>query len=171
MNALQRLDEVLAEVPKVREDLGYPPLVTPMSQIVGTQAVMNVVSGQRYKVVSKEAKDYVKGLYGRQPAPIREEIRSQIMGDEKPIACRPADLLKPELEKMAKEAGDLASSEEDVLTYALFPQAAPKFLKLKKEGRKRTDEEEAAVAAALAAFLTRERPGIPFKRDEFAQVA
>lgn len=171
MNALQRLDEVLAEVPKVREDLGYPPLVTPMSQIVGTQAVMNVVSGQRYKVVSKEAKDYVKGLYGRQPAPIREEIRSQIMGDEKPIACRPADLLKPELEKMAKEAGDLASSEEDVLTYALFPQAAPKFLKLKKEGRKRTDEEEAAVAAALAAFLARERPGIPFKRDEFKQVA
>jgi pyruvate/oxaloacetate carboxyltransferase len=129
MNELQRLDEVLAEVPRVREDLGYPPLVTPMSQIVGTQAVMNVISGQRYRVVLKEVKDYVRGLYGRQPAPIKEEIRRKIIGDEKPITCRPADLLKPEFEKMVKEAGDLASSEEDVLTYALFPEAAPKFLK------------------------------------------
>lgn len=167
MNSLQRLEEVLQEVPRVREDLGYPPMVTPMSQIVGTQAVMNVISGQRYKIVSKETKDYVKGLYGRHPSPIRKDIKSQIIGDEELITCRPADLLKPEFEKMTKEVGDLATSEEDVLTYTMFPQTALKFLKTKKEGRKRTEEEEAAVAAALAAVLTQERPRIPIRREEF----
>jgi pyruvate/oxaloacetate carboxyltransferase len=167
MNSLQRLEEVLQEVPRVREDLGYPPMVTPMSQIVGTQAVMNVISGQRYKIVSKETKDYVKGLYGRHPSPIRKDIKSQIIGNEEPITCRPADLLKPEFEKMTKEVGDLATSEEDVLTYTMFPQTALKFLKTKKEGRKRTEEEEAAVAAALAAVLAQERPRIPIRREEF----
>lgn len=155
MNSLHRLAEVLQEVPRVREDFGYPPMVTPMSQIVGTQAVMNVVSGQRYKTVSKEARDYVKGLYGRQPSPIREDIKSLIIGKEEPITCRPADLLKPEWEKMKKQVGDLADSEEDVLTYALFPQAALKFLKTKRQERKGTDE-EVVVAAAVAAYLSQE---------------
>jgi len=166
MNSIQRLDEVLEEIPRVRADFGYPPLVTPMSQIVGTQAVMNVVSGERYRIVSKEAKDYVKGLYGRHPSPIRDELKSQVIRDEKPITCRPADLLKPELEKMKKEVGDLATSEEDVLTYALFPQAAIKFLKQRKEGRKISEEEEAAVTAALAAFLSQERPKITIRDRE-----
>ncbi len=130
-NALEKLDEVLKEVPKVREDLGYPPLVTPTSQIVGTQAVMNVLLGERYKVVLKEVKDYVKGLYGKPPAPIKPEIVKKILGDEKPIDVRPADLLEPEYEKRKIEAEKLGivKKEEDILTYALFPQIAVKFLR------------------------------------------
>ena len=102
-NALDRYEEVLKEIPRVRKDLGYPPLVTPTSQIVGIQAVMNVLFGERYKVISKEVKNYVKGYYGRPPVPVGEEIRKKIIGDEKPITVRPADLLSPELEKARKE--------------------------------------------------------------------
>lgn len=120
--------EVLAEVPRVRKDFGYPPLVTPTSQIVGTQAVMNVLAGERYKMVPKESKGMLKGEYGQLPAPVNEEVRKKCIGDEEVITCRPADLIAPELEKYRAEAGDLAKCEEDVLSYALFPQVAKKFL-------------------------------------------
>ncbi|MCZ7380877.1 MAG: sodium-extruding oxaloacetate decarboxylase subunit alpha [Candidatus Methanoperedens sp.] len=130
-NALDKYEAVLAEMPRVREELGYPPLVTPTSQIVGTQAVLNVLMGERYKVVPKEVKDYVKGLYGRTPAPISREIITKILGDEKPITCRPADLLPPELDRVTKEAEALGivKKPEDILTYALYPAIAPKFLR------------------------------------------
>jgi pyruvate carboxylase subunit B len=130
-NALDKYEAVLAEMPKVREELGYPPLVTPTSQIVGTQAVLNVLMGERYKVVPKEVKDYVKGLYGRTPAPISEEMIKKILGDENPITVRPADLIPPELDKVTKEAEDLGivRKPEDILTYALYPAIAPKFLR------------------------------------------
>ncbi len=131
-NALDKLEEVLKEVPRVREDLGYVPLVTPTSQIVGVQAVINVLVGERYKVVTKETKDLVKGMYGRTPAPIKEEIRKKILGDEEPITVRPADLLEPEFEKRKKELEEMGLkdlSDEDVLIYCLFPQTGLKFLK------------------------------------------
>jgi pyruvate carboxylase subunit B len=134
-DALNRMDEVLAEIPKVREDLGYPPLVTPTSQIVGSQAVFNVlVNGQRYRNVTKEVKDYVRGLYGRSPAPVSDEIRRQIIGDEVVITVRPADLLEPMYAKMKEEAENagLIKKEEDVLTYILYPAIAPAFLKGEK---------------------------------------
>ncbi|HOK58338.1 MAG TPA: sodium-extruding oxaloacetate decarboxylase subunit alpha [Methanothrix sp.] len=129
--AIDRYEEVLAEIPRVRADLGYPPLVTPTSQIVGTQAVLNVLTGERYKVVPKEVRDYVKGLYGRPPAEIDPKIRMKILEDEEPITVRPADLLPPEYEAAVREvdALGLAKKEEDYLTYALYPQIAIKFLK------------------------------------------
>ena len=123
--------DVLAEVPKVREDFGYPPLVTPTSQIVGTQAVMNVIAGERYKMVPKESKGLLRGEYGTLPAKVNEEVRKKCIGNDEVITCRPADLLEPELEKYKAEAGDLAKNEEDVLSYALFPQVAAKFLETK----------------------------------------
>lgn len=123
-----KYDEVLAEVPKVRADLGYPPLVTPLSQMVGTQALMNVISGARYKMVPNEIKDYVRGLYGRPPAPIAKEIQEKIIGNEKVITERPADLIAPQLPEFRKEIKQYAHSEEDVLMYALFPQQAKDFL-------------------------------------------
>jgi len=126
--AEDRLYDVLEEVPKVRKDFGYPPLVTPTSQIVGTQAVLNVLLGERYKMITKESKGLLKGEYGRLPAEVNESVRKKAIGDEEVITVRPADLLKPELEKYTKEAGDLAKSEEDVLSYALFPQVAKTFL-------------------------------------------
>ncbi len=134
--ALDKLEDVLREVPKVREDLGYPPLVTPTSQIVGTQAVLNVLSGERYKMITQETKNYVKGLYGSPPAPIKEEIIRKVLGDEQPITCRPADLLEPELEKCRKEIGGLARSEEDVLSYCLFPQVAREFFEWREKVEK-----------------------------------
>lgn len=130
--------EVLAEVPRVRKDFGYPPLVTPTSQIVGTQAVMNVLAGERYKMVPKESKGMLKGEYGQLPAPANEEVRKKCIGDEEVITCRPADLIAPELEKYRAEAGDLAKCEEDVLSYALFPQVAKKFLEKRNGGGVRT---------------------------------
>jgi pyruvate carboxylase subunit B len=131
-DALNRMDEVLAEIPRVRKDLGYPPLVTPTSQIVGTQAVLNVlVDGQRYRNVTKEVKDYVHGLYGMSPAPVSDEIRKLIIGDDEVITIRPADLLEPAYEKMKEEAekAGLVKKEEDILTYILYPAIAPSFLK------------------------------------------
>jgi len=123
-----KYEEVLKEVPKVREDLGYPPLVTPMSQMVGTQAVMNVIMGERYKMVPKEIKDYVKGQYGQSPAEIKPEVMRRIIGEEKPITCRPADLIQPQFEKFKDEIKEFASSTEDILSYAVFPEVAKKFL-------------------------------------------
>ena len=137
VNALDRFDEVLVETPKVRKDMGYPPLVTPTSQMVGVQAVRNVLDGQRYKSVSKEIKAYCRGEYGHTPAPIDPEIQKMILGDEQPITCRFADTLAPEMDKLKAEAAKWATQEEDVLTYAMFPQVAPKFFdkrNAKKQG-------------------------------------
>ncbi len=132
----EKLPEVLEEVVRVREDLGYPPLVTPTSQMVGSQAFLNVLHGERYKVVTKEVKDYVKGLYGRPPAPIKEEVLKKILGDEEPLYhIRPADLLEPELERIREEAIKAgAKSEEDVLSYALFPLVAKEFFEWREKG-------------------------------------
>ena len=122
-----KLDEVLAEIPRVREDAGYPPLVTPTSQIVGTQAVFNVIMGERYKMVTKEFKGLVHGDYGKTPAPIKPEFTKKILKGEEPITCRFADTLAPEMDKLKAEAAKYAIQEEDVLTYAMFPQVVPKF--------------------------------------------
>lgn len=130
-NALDKYNDVLKEVPRVREDLGYPPLVTPTSQIIGTQAVLNVITGERYKMVPNEVKAYVKGMYGRPAVPIKEEIIRKIIGNEEVITCRPADLLEPVLEAKEKEIGMYMESPEDVLTYVLFPQVALDFFKLR----------------------------------------
>ncbi len=128
-NRLDLFDEVLKEVPRVREDLGYPPLVTPTSQIVGTQAVFNVITGERYKMVPNEVKDYVRGLYGQPTVPIKDEIKRKIIGDEEVISCRPADLIKPQLQSIREEMKEYLEQEEDVLSYALFPQVSMNFFK------------------------------------------
>ena len=125
--AFDKYEDVLKEIPRVREDLGFPPLVTPLSQMVGTQAVFNVLAGDRYKMVPKEIKEYVRGLYGAPPAPINDEVKKKIIGDEEVVTVRPADLLEPEIEKYKAEIGELATSMEDVLSYVLFPQVAKKF--------------------------------------------
>jgi len=128
-NELGKLEKVLEEIPFVREDLGYPPLVTPMSQMVGTQALFNVMTGERYKMVPSEIKNYVKGLYGRPPVKINKEIKEKIIGDESVYEGRPADLLKPAFKKYQKEIKEWALSEEDVLSYILFPQSALEYFK------------------------------------------
>jgi len=138
-NALDKLPEVLKELPRVREDLGYPPLVTPTSQIVGTQAVMNVIAGERYKLVIKEVKEYVRGMYGKPPAEINPEVRKKVIGDEEPITCRPADLLEPQLEKYRKEVAYYIEQEEDVLSYAMFPQIALKFFQERQAQKYKID--------------------------------
>ena len=125
--AEDKLEAVLAEMPSVRKDLGYPPLVTPTSQMVGAQAALNVMTGKRYSVVAMETRNYVMGLYGEAPGEIGEEIKAKVLGKKEPITCRPADLLKPGLEKARAEAGNMAKSEEDVLTYALFPDIAKDY--------------------------------------------
>ncbi|MBA2853138.1 pyruvate carboxylase subunit B [Methanococcus maripaludis] len=130
--ALDKFEEVLNEIPNVRKDLGYPPLVTPTSQIVGTQAVMNVLTDERYKIITNEVSNYLKGYYGKSPAPISKDLVKRVLQDgEKQITCRPADLLEPEYEVMEKEAfgKGIVSKEEDILTYALYPQVAVKFLR------------------------------------------
>ncbi len=132
-NAMDKFEEVLKEVPRVREDFGYPPLVTPSSQIVGTQAVLNVVMGERYKMVPKEAKDLVKGMYGKTTVPIKQEVVDKILKGEDQVTCRPADLLEPELDQMKKECAKWIHQEEDVLTKALFPQPAETFFKKEKQ--------------------------------------
>ena len=130
-NAMDRFEDVLAEIPKVRKDLGYPPLVTPTSQVVGVQGVMNVLMGQRYMVCPQETKNYVKGMYGATPAPVDPEIQKKIIGDEKPITCRPADNLEPEWDMRKKELADMGieTTDENVLIYALYPVVGAKFLK------------------------------------------
>ena len=142
-----QLEAVLEEIPRVRKDSGYPPLVTPTSQIVGTQAVFNVILGQRYKMVTKEFKGLVRGDYGRTPAPISPEFTKQILGDTQPITCRPADLLEPEVAKMKAEAAKWAIQEEDALTYAMFPQVAPKFFEKRALKLAGVDPDHADFAA------------------------
>ncbi|WP_276796412.1 oxaloacetate decarboxylase subunit alpha [Fusobacterium gonidiaformans] len=140
--AEHRYEEVLREIPRVREDLGYPPLVTPLSQMVGTQAVFNVISGQRYKMVPKEIKDYVKGLYGKSPVAVSEEIKEKIIGNEKVFTGRPADLLEAEYEKLKEESKEFTKSEEDVLMYAMFPQVAQTYLEKKYHSAKQEERKE-----------------------------
>lgn len=137
--ALEKMKEVLKEVPQVRKEFGYPPLVTPMSQIVGTQAALNVVTGERYKVITTETRNYFKGLYGKPPAPIDETVRKKVIGDEEFIEKRPADLLEPEMERLTAEIGDKAKGVEDVLLYALFPKVALDFFEAREKGIKPED--------------------------------
>jgi len=137
-NALDRLDEVLAEIPDVRKDLGYPPLVTPMSQMVGVQAVLNVLAGERYRSVSKEVRAYLRGEYGRAPGEINGELVKKVLGDEAPITGRFADTLEPAFEKAKAEIGKLARNDEDVLSYAAFPQTAEKFFKEREQRESRS---------------------------------
>ncbi len=143
MNAEDKFDEVLEEVPRVRKDYGEPPLVTPSSQIVGTQAVLNVVSGERYKMCTKESKALVGGEYGQSVLPVDPEVRKKVIGDKEPITCRPADLIENELDKLEKEIAQYKKQDEDVLTYALFPQVALEYFKYR-------DAQETGVDATLA---------------------
>jgi oxaloacetate decarboxylase alpha subunit len=140
-NSVEKYEEVLKEIPIVRKDFGYPPLVTPTSQIVGTQAVLNVVTGERYKMVPKESKALVKGEYGKTPAPIPEEITRKILKDEKPITCRPADLIEPELENIKTKMKEYMEQDEDVLSYALFQQVAENFFKYRQAQKYKIDSD------------------------------
>lgn len=140
-NALDKFDDVLKEVPRVREDLGFPPLVTPTSQIVGTQAVFNVITGERYKIIPTEVKEYVRGKYGKSTVPMKEDMIKKIIGDEEIITCRPADLIKPQLEEIRNEMKQYLEQEEDVLSYALFPQPAENFFKYRQAEKYKIDSE------------------------------
>lgn len=133
-NALDRIREVFAEIPRVREDLGYPPLVTPSSQIVGTQAVLNVLSGERYKTITNEVKRYLQGGYGLPPAEVNDEVRQKAIGNEHVMHDRPADHIEPEMERLTAAIGELAKSQEDVLTYAMFPDIGQRFLEEREAG-------------------------------------
>ncbi|MEN8130727.1 MAG: sodium-extruding oxaloacetate decarboxylase subunit alpha [Pseudomonadota bacterium] len=132
--ALNRMNEVLEEIPKVREDLGYPPLVTPSSQIVGTQAVLNVLTKERYKSITNEVKLCLQGRYGKAPGPVNDAVRQQAIGNEDVIECRPADLLKDEMDELHRQIGELAKTDEDVMIYAMFPEIGRQFLKDRAEG-------------------------------------
>lgn len=138
-NAIDKFDDVLREIPKVRADLGYPPLVTPTSQIVGTQSVLNVIAGERYKIVTNETKDLARGMYGKTPAPISEEMMQKLAGNLERITCRPADLVAPGLETAEKELGIYKKQPEDVLSYALFPQVAMDFFKKRQAAEYKVD--------------------------------
>lgn len=139
-NSLDKLDEVLVETPRVRKDLGYPPLVTPMSQMVGTQAAANVLSGERYKLVMKEVKAYIRGEYGRPPGEIDKELVNKVLGDEEPITTRFADTLKPIVAETQAQVAEFAKTEEDVISYIVFPQVAEAFLKKRLEKSSKTQE-------------------------------
>ncbi len=138
---IDKLPQVLAEVPRVKEDMGHPPLVTPTSQIVGTQAVLNVLVGERYKMATNEVKDYFRGLYGKPPTAVNPEVQRKVIGDEKPITDRPADHIEPGLQKAKAELGALYTKEEDVLSYALFPPQAKKFLEERLAKRTGVDQQ------------------------------
>jgi len=157
-NAAEKINEVLREIPRVRKELGYPPLVTPTSQIVGTQAVLNVLTKERYKLIPGEVKAYVRGAYGKPPAKIDEKIREKIMGDEPIYEGRPANLLEPGLEKAREEIKDMVSSEEDILSYALFPQIARKFFSNRHETKFESAKQE--VAGSMDHIVLEEVAGI-----------
>ena len=155
-NAEDKFYDVMQEVPRVRKDLGEPPLVTPSSQIVGTQAVFNVLMGERYKMVTKETKDILLGRYGQTVKPVNAELQKKVIGDETPITCRPADMLEPQLPEMEKKVAPYKEADEDVLSYALFPQVAEEFFKW-REAQKKKDEEidpDELTAILIAAALT-----------------
>ena len=147
-NAEDKYYDVLEEIPRVRKDFGYPPLVTPTSQIVGSQAVLNVLAGERYKMITKESKGLLRGEYGQLPGEVNEEVRKKAIGNDEVITCRPADLLEPEMDKLRAECKEkgLGHCEEDTLSYALFPQVAEKFF----QWRDNPHKEEAAPAPAAA---------------------
>ena len=147
-----KVDDVLREVPEVRKDFGYPPLVTPSSQIVGTQAVLNVLMGERYKMVTKESKAVVKGEYGRTTTPMDPEFIKKIIGDEEPITCRPADLIPPELDRLRGEIAEYIEQDEDVLSYALFDQVAVKFFKERQAAKYKLDPNLADTEAKTHPF-------------------
>ncbi|MBM4320410.1 MAG: hypothetical protein FJ125_10715, partial [Deltaproteobacteria bacterium] len=155
--ALERMEEVLAEVPRVRADLGYPPLVTPTSQIVGSQAVINVLVGDRYKVVTRETREYLLGNYGRSPVPVDEQVLRKAVGDARRITVRPADLLEPELERLKAEAGPLVQSEEDLLSCVLFPGPAAEYFAYRQQGGPAAEAAQAAAAAAAWLLLEERR--------------
>jgi pyruvate carboxylase subunit B len=157
-NALDKYSQVLEEIPRVRADLGYPPLVTPTSQVVGIQAVLNVLTGERYKQVTEEVKNYLLGNYGRPPGEINEEVRKQVIGDEKPIDVRPADLIEPELDKLREEGHKLGiiHRDEDLVTYALYPQVAVKFLRGELTEEAMPSPAEAAAASSSSKDLPAE---------------
>lgn len=160
-----RYYDVLAEIPRVREDFGYPPLVTPSSQIVGTQAVMNIITGERYKMIPKESRAMLKGEYGKLPGKVSEEVRAKAgIKPEDVVTCRPADLLEPELDKYREEFKDIAKSEEDVLSLALFPQVAPQFIE-KRDHPERFPAEVPAPAPKAAAPKA-EKPAAPVHQVE-----
>ncbi len=138
--ALDKMNDVLAEIPKVRKDLGYPPLVTPTSQIVGTQAVLNVITGKRYKTITNEVKLYLQGRYGKAPGKISASVRDKAISNDEIISCRPADKLAPEMDRLRKEVGELAKSEEDVLTYAMFPDVGRAFMEERANGTLQAEE-------------------------------
>ncbi|MCR5752710.1 MAG: pyruvate carboxylase subunit B, partial [Kiritimatiellae bacterium] len=171
-DALDRLPEVLEELPKTRADLGYPPLVTPTSQIVGVQSVLNVLSGKRYSMVTDETKRYAAGYYGRTPAPIEPKLRKKLCGKLKPIDCRPADLLKPGLVAAASElpAGTI-EAEEDILSYALFPEVALGYFKWRKEGGPIPADSEETVSSASAAPAAGAAPSAKASGPANAQAA
>ena len=150
-NALDRINEVYEEIPLVRKDLGYPPLVTPTSQIVGTQPVINILTGKRYSTITNEVKRYLQGGYGKAPAPINANLQKNAIGDEEIIDCRPADLLKAELEHLRQEIGHLANNDEDVLSYAMFPEVGKQFLELRSTDHLVPEPLELAADAAGAA--------------------
>jgi pyruvate carboxylase subunit B len=154
--ALDRIQQVFEEIPRVRKDLGYPPLVTPTSQIVGTQAVINVVTGKRYETITNEVKRYLQGWYGKAPAEVDESLQKRAIGSESVIDVRPADLLKPELDELRKEVGSLAESEEDVLTYAMFPEVAKPYLEGRKAGTLKPESLQPKAQAAAAANIATE---------------
>jgi len=150
--------DVLNETAEVRREFGYPPLVTPTSQIVGTQAVMNVIAGERYKMVTKESKALLRGEYGQLPGPVDPKVQKKVIGDDEVITCRPADLLKPEFDNLKQEIGDLARSEEDVLSYALFPAVARAFFERRLEKENGISDEILAVIAAAVQGMDDEEP-------------
>ncbi|MCK5151563.1 MAG: pyruvate carboxylase subunit B [Candidatus Thorarchaeota archaeon] len=161
--ALDRYDEVLEEVPRVRAELGYPPLVTPSSQIVGTQATLNVITGDRYSIIPSEVKQYFRGYYGRPPAPVDEEIKKKAIGDEEPLENRPADYLEPELPNAKETLKDIPHEPRDLVSYALFPQYALDFLKRKAKKKTRgtlTPELEAALIASVLYSSSRSSGGV-----------
>ncbi|MDP1931325.1 MAG: sodium-extruding oxaloacetate decarboxylase subunit alpha [Gammaproteobacteria bacterium] len=154
--ALDRIQEVFAEIPRVRQDLGYPPLVTPSSQIVGTQAVLNVLSGKRYDTITNEVKRYLQGLYGAAPAPVDEQLRKRAIGNEEVVECRPADLLAPELNALREKIGADAKCEEDVLTYAMFPDVGMSYLQQRNKGTLKPEALLPAVSGAVAGGVAHE---------------
>jgi pyruvate carboxylase subunit B len=151
--ALDKMGEVFEEIPRVRKDMGYPPLVTPSSQVVGTQATLNVLMGERYKVITSETRNYFRNLYGTPPGPVDETARTLAIGDEKPIKCRPADLLEPELDKLMREIDGKAKSIEDILTYALFPIVALEFFEQREAGTLEPEPLEAPEDEEVVAHM------------------
>ncbi|MDD3712613.1 MAG: hypothetical protein PHZ28_03850, partial [Candidatus Izemoplasmatales bacterium] len=148
-NQMDNIEKVLKEIPEVRKDLGYPPLVTPLSQMVGTQAVMNVITESRYKLVSKEVREYLRSLYGKTPAPIDKVLQNQIIGDEEIITHRPADDLKPEFDNLKKKYQDFAKSDEDILSIALFEKVALSFLEKKYQEKPKPKNEIYAFSVTI----------------------